>query len=154
MHVPLELAHTLFARLQYDLPNPENKHPMRWQFFSEAARSFAQPSQHDFHGAAVGFGNALRLIPQKLTLQTQAGVSYEEYPRFTSRSDGGRRGWNAHAATALVWTPSKHFEISLGVEFMHSAESGRLFQYLMRQGFPAGAILAELRRLRAETPDD
>ncbi len=122
-------AHAFFARLKYDMPNPENKSPHRWQFLAEAAQSFAQPSEHDYHGFALGAGHALRLVPQKLTLQTQAGTSYEEYPHFHSETNQLRRGWNTHAATALVWTPSKHVEVSIGIEFMHSAETGRLFRF-------------------------
>ena len=111
------------ARLQYDLPNPGNKSPMHWQFFGEAARSLAQPSDNDFYGFALGVGNALRLVPQKLTLQTQAGVSYADYPRFNAGLVE-RQGFNSHAACALVWSPSKTVSVSLGIEFMRSAETG------------------------------
>lgn len=34
------------------------------------------------------------------------------------------------------------------------AESGRLYQYLMRQGFTPGAVMAELRALRAGSVED
>jgi regulatory protein len=34
------------------------------------------------------------------------------------------------------------------------AESGRLYQYLMRQGFTPGAVMAELRALRSGNVDD
>jgi hypothetical protein len=121
-------AHVTTARLQYDLPNP-NDEPMRWQLYLEAARSLAEPSVHDYYGGAAGFGTAIRLVPQRLRFQIGAGVSFQRYPRFIGEDGATRQGWNTHAACSLVWTPSENVEVSLGMEYMKSAERGQQFHF-------------------------
>ena len=121
-------AHAVFARAQFDASHsPSRDH--RWQWYLETVSSRAQPRDHDFRGFATGIGDAVRLIPHALSLQIQAGVSFLEYPNFDLEGGGRRRGWNTFVRSALVWRPSSTVEVSAGLEWRRSRESGPLYRF-------------------------
>lgn len=122
-------AHTTDLRLQYDTTDIARPKMLRWQIYTEAAHSFAEPSLHDYFGFAIGGGCAIRLVPQRLRFQIGAGLSYQTYPNYHVDTVHRRQGWNTHTSAALVWTPTDHGQVSLGLDFMHSAENGSEFHF-------------------------
>lgn len=122
-------GHMSSLRLQYDTTVAARPGPFRWQWYAEATRNLAEPSLHDYFGFALGGGTAIRLVPQHLSLQIGAGVSFQKYPRYELAVGRIRQGWNTHASAALVWTPGERIQVSLGLEWMHSAENAGLFRF-------------------------
>lgn len=122
-------AHTTDLRLQYDTTAAESPGPVRWQSYLEAAHSFAEPALHDWYGMGFGGGCALRLVPHTLRFQTGAGVSFQKYPNYHVNASEVRQGWTTRLTGALVWTPTAHAQVSLGIDFLQSAENGVEFRF-------------------------
>jgi hypothetical protein len=121
-------SHTTTLHLQFDLPNPSDKSPFTWQFSTDVAHATTHPNEQDFTGISMGAGCEVRLVPERLKLQMSASAAWQHYPHFVLEKRT-RQGFDYHVVTALVWSPCAHAEVSVGIEYMRSAENGTEYRF-------------------------